>query len=341
MATIHDIAKKSGVSVGTISNYLNSPDLLADATRERIQSAIDELGYYPKAAARALKSRASKRVGIIPDSPSDVHSEGDPGDAAFQEYLSAVNLVAARRDFGLLLQASIDGQGELDIYRKLVGEGQVDGMLLLGTTPDDDRVKFLLEKGFPFVTFGRTAVPGHKIWVDVDGNFGMQLAVDHLFSLGHRRIAWIPTPTDLFCHQDRLTGFQQALQKHGLEDISLYNVPGGFREVHGQVAMHLLLDLPLPPTAVITANDYAAFGAMNAIAQRGLLVGKDVSVIGFDDIRMSAHWTPSLTTVKQSMRQVGVTSMELLIDMIQNRPMTSHLIEPTLVVRRSTGPAAG
>ena len=338
MATIRDIAKKAGVSVGTISNYLNSPDLLADPTRERIQAAIDELGYYPKAAARALKSQSSRRIGIVPDSPSDVHGEGDPGDAAFQEYLSAVNLVAAKRDFSLLLKASIDGQGELDIYRKLVGEGQVDGMLLLGTTPNDARVKFLLEKGFPFVTFGRTGIPGHDSWVDVDGNLGMQLAVDHLVSLGHRRIAWIPTPTNLFCYQDRWNGFAATLQKHGLAVDPLYDVPGGFREVHGQVAMHLLLDLPQPPTAVITANDFSAFGAMNAVAQRGLTVGKDISVVGFDDIRMAAHWTPSLTTVKQSMRQVGVASMEMLIDMIQDRPDSSRLIEPTLVVRRSTGP---
>ena len=338
MPTIRDIAKKAGVSVGTISNYLNNPELLADSTRERIQSAIDQLGYYPKAAARTLKSRSSKRVGIVPDSPSDVHSEGDPGDAAFQEFLSAVNLVAAKRDFSLLLQASIDGQGELDIYRKLAGEGQVDGMLLLGTTPNDARIRFLMEKEFPFISFGRTDIPGHNSWVDVDGNFGMQLAVDHLVSLGHHRIAWIPTPGVLFCHQDRLSGFRQALQKHGLEDNLLYKVPGGFREVHGQVAMHLLLDLPVPPTAVITANDFAAFGAMNAISQRGLTVGKDISVVGFDDIRMAAHWTPSLTTVKQSMRQAGVASMELLIDTIQGRPVTSHLIKPTLVARRSSGP---
>ena len=337
MTTIRDIAKKAGVSVGTISNYLNNPELLADSTRERIQSAIDQLGYYPKAAARALKSRSSKRAGIVPDSPSDVHSEGDPGDAAFQEYLSAVNLVAAKHDFSLLLQASIDGQGELDIYRKLVGEGQVDGMLLLGTTPEDARVKFLMEKGFPFVSFGRTAIPGHESWVDVDGNLGMQIAVEHLVGLGHRRIAWIPTPGNLFCYQDRLDGFRQALKKHDLLETSNYNVPGGFREVHGQVAMHLLLDLPQPPTAVITGNDYAAFGAMSAIAQRGLIVGKDISVVGFDDIRMAAHWTPSLTTVKQSTRQVGVASMELLIDIIQGRPLSSRLIEPTLVVRRSSG----
>jgi DNA-binding LacI/PurR family transcriptional regulator len=338
MATIRDIARTAGVSVGTISNYLNNPELLADATRDRIQAAIDELGYYPKAAARALKSQLSKRVGIVPDTPSDINGEGDPGDAAFQEFLSAVNLVAAQHDFSLLLQASIDGQKELEIYRKLVGEGQVDGMLLLGTTPNDFRVKFLMEKNFPFVTFGRTSIPEHEQWVDIDGIMGMELAVDHLVSLGHQKIAWIPTPNDLFCYQHRQEGFRETMQKHGLSENPQYIVPGGFREVHGQVAMHLLLDLPQPPTAVITGNDFSAFGAMSAITQRGLQVGYDISVIGFDDIRMSAHWTPSLTTVKQSMRQIGAASMELLLEAIHGKTIQHRLLKPELVVRRSTGP---
>ena len=337
MATIRDIAKQAGVSVGTISNFLNNPDLVKDETRARIQQAIDKVGYHPQEAARNLKSRIIKRIGIVPDTPSDLNDVSDPGDAAFQDFLSAVNLIGAKKEYSILMKASIDHKNELDIYRKLLGEGQVDGVLLLGTTPNDKRVKFLLEENYPFVSFGRTQIDGHDNWVDIDGDYGMKLAVDHLVSLGHQKIAWIPTPEILNCFSDRKNGFEKAMKTHGLDIPKEYQVPGGFREQHGQIAMHLLLDLPDPPTAVIAANDICAFGAMNAIAQRNLITGKDVSVIGFDDIRISSHWTPPLTTVRQSMREIGRSSMELLINSIEGNPVESCLIKPELIVRSSVG----
>lgn len=337
MATIRDIAKKAGVSVGTVSNYLNNSDKLAEKTRVKIFDAIKELGYYPNVAARSLKSNLTRRIGIVPLVYSDEEYTNNASDAAFQEFLSAVNMAAAKKDYSLLMHASVDEKDEIEIYRQMVGQGQVDGILVLGTMPHDERVKFLIDKQFPFVSYGRTEIHGHNSWVDVDGAHGMKQAVQLLADLGHRKIAWVTPTAELSCYDDRKKGFIQGLEKNDISLNEKYIIKSGFREKDGQIAMHQLLDSIDPPTAVIFANDLASFGAMSAIAKRGLEVGKDISVIGFDDIIASEHWTPSLTTVRQPTRLVGLKCVEMLIDIIGGNDAQGYVFKPEIVSRASSG----
>lgn len=337
MATIRDIAKHAGVSVGTVSNYLNNSDRLADKTKQRISDAIKELGYYPNVAARSLKSSLTWRVGIVPVISSDEENTSNQSDAAFQEFLSAANIVAAKHKYSLLMHASIDGKDELEIYRQMIGQGQVDGMLLLGMTPQDERVKFLLEKQFPFVSFGRTDIEGHNSWVDIDGCEGMKQAVNLLVKLGHQRIAWASPSSVFSCYHDRRRGFIESLEENGLVFDEDRIINSGFRERDGQMAMHQLLDRVDPPTAVIMANDLASFGAMNALNKRGIVPGKDISVIGFDDIIAAEHWTPSLTTIRQPIKGVGKKAMEMLFDVIGRKTVEGMLFTPRIIKRASCG----
>lgn len=335
MATIRDIAKKAGVSVGTVSNFLNNSDKLAEKTRVRISDAIKEVGYYPNVAARSLKSNLTRRIGIVPLVYSDEEYTTNASDAAFQEFLSAVNMSAAKHNYSLLMHASVDEKDEIEIYRQMVGQGQVDGMLVLGTMPDDKRVKFLMEKKFPFVSYGRTNISGHNSWVDVDGAYGMKNAVQMLAELGHTKIAWAAPTAELSCFHDRKQGFLEGLEANNIPLNENYIIKSGFREKDGQMAMHQLLDSVEPPTAVIMANDLASFGAMSAISRRGLDVGKDISVVGFDDIIASEHWTPSLTTVRQPTRRVGLKSVEMLIDIIGAKEVKGYIYRPEVVRRAS------
>jgi LacI family transcriptional regulator len=337
MTTIKDIARIAKVSVGTVSNYLNAPELLAEETKDRIRQAIDELGYYPKAAARSLKSKQTRRIGIVPViDPSDNKSI-EPSDIAFLEFLGAVNTVAAENNYSVLLSTALQGSDEMAIYRQMVGGGQVDGFILMGIRRDDPRLLFLDAQNFPYVAFGRSNV-GQGIQVDVDGATGIELAFDHLVKLGHQKIAFITPPKGLMCTQDRLEGFQRATDKYGLDIPEEYIVTGDFQETSGQISMHLLLDLPNPPTAVIAANDVCAFGAMNAMAKRGLRAGKDISIVGFDDTRLAAHWTPPLTTVSQPFREIGFKTSQMLIDLFNGKDLPKQiLLTPGLVVRSSTG----
>lgn len=338
VATIRDIAKHAGVSVGTVSNYLNNSNKLAEKTRLRISKAIKELGYYPNVAARSLKSSLTWRIGIVPVVSSDEENAPSQSDAAFQEFLSAANIVAAKHKYSLLLHASIDGKDEIEIYRQMIGQGQVDGMLLLGLMPDDDRVKLLMDKDFPFVSFGRTEIKGHTTWVDVDGCEGMKQAVDLLASLGHQKIAWAAPSSMYSCYHDRKKGFIESLEHNGLPYDEENIISSGFRERDGQMAMHQLLDRVAPPTAVIMANDLASFGAMNALNKRGLVPGKDISIIGFDDIIAAEHWTPSLTTVRQPTKEIGMKAVEMLFDVINSKQSVSGcLLTPKILRRASCG----
>jgi len=337
MTTIRDIARIAQVSVGTVSNYLNNPELLADTTKEKIQIAIDEVGYFPNSAARSLKSNQTRRIGIIPGINPSHNKSVTPSDTTFLEFLSAVNTVAAENNYAILMAASLEDAEEMAIYKQLVGEGQVDGFILSGTRRNDPRLIFLDEQNFPYVAFGRSNV-GKGILVDVDGAAGIEMAVDHLVELGHKKIAFITPPNELMCTQDRLAGFERAMKKHNIKIMDNYILEGDFQEESGRASMYLLLDLADPPTAVITANDICAFGAITALGNRKLQTGKDMSVIGFDDIRMASHWSPPLTTVWQPYREIGFMAGSLLIDLINGKDLQKeYLLEPRLIIRNSAG----
>lgn len=339
MTTIRDIARQAGVSVGTVSNYLNHPDKVSEKSQDAIRQAIDELGYHPRAAAQSLKSNQTHRIGLVPLISTEENRSLEPSDNAFLEFLAAINTTAAENGYGVLLHAATSQEAELPIYRQLVGGRQVDGLILLGTRQLDQRIDFLIDRKFPFVSFGRSKRNEEHFFVDVDGAKGIADVVNHLVKLGHRQIGYIKPPDGLMCSIHRWEGFLRAMTENNLVVDEEQVVDGGFTEKSGQVAMHLLLDLARPPTAVIAANDPCAFGAMRALQMRGLIPGKNVSVVGFDDIRMASQWHPSLTTVSQPFRRLGFIATQTLIDIIAGKETEQQVIlEPQLVTRASTGP---
>lgn len=338
MTTIRDIARAAGVSIGTVSNFLNDPELVADGTRDTIQRKIRELNYHPRAAARSLKSRQTHRIGLVPViSPEDNHSP-DPGDNAFLEFLAGINTLAAENGYDILISAAVTPSQELKIYERLIGEAQVDGLILMGVRPQDERIRLIAASGFPFVAYGRSDIDAPYSYVDVDGAAGIAAAVHYLADLGHKDIAYITPPDGLMCTRQRWEGFARGMDECGLNIRPEYVLEGGFTERAGQISTHLLMDLTRPPSAILTANDVCAFGAMRVLQIRGLQTGTDVSVIGFDDISLANHWNPSLTTISQPFRKIGFTVMQSLFTMLsQKEPLLQTVIEPHLVVRQSTG----
>lgn len=338
--TIKEVAERAGVSVGTVSNYLNAPEKVAEKNREAIRRTVEEVGYHPRAAARSLKSNHTYRIGLVPIISLEDNLSLEPSDNAFLEFLAAANAAAAENGYGVLLHAATSQAKVLPIYKNLVGEKNVDGILLMGTQPIDMRVNYLIDQHFPFVSFGRTENSQNHPSVDVDGALGLADAVDHLVELGHELIGYITPPDGLMCARYRWEGFSRAMALHNLTIRENLVVKGDFTEKSGQLAMHLLLDLPKPPTAVITSNDLCAFGAMRALSMRGLVPGKDVSIVGFDDIRQAAHWHPSLTTISQPLRRLGFIATQMLIDIIKGNDLETQIVlKPQLIVRQSTGPA--
>jgi LacI family transcriptional regulator len=215
----------------------------------------------------------------------------------------------------------------------------VDGFILVRTRRHDQRIQSLQEAAFPFVAFGRAEDMADFPYVDEDGTHGMKLVVEHLTSLGHKRIACISPPQDLMFAHYRLQGFQEGLSQAGLTlDNSLIQV-GDLTQRGGYQQALKILDLPSPPTAIAACNDLMAFGAMSAAQDRGLIVGKDISITGFDNIPMAEYSHPPLTTVHQPLYQIGGMVCEMLIQKIQGQALEEEyvLLQPELIVRNSTG----
>ena len=317
MSTIKDIAKTAQVSIGTVSNYFNNPDLLSRETYEKIRVIIEELNFHPHSAARSLKSQHTKKIGIIPViSPQD-NFGAIPSDNVFLDFLSAINTVAAERGYGVLLDAVLSDQPEIEKYQQLIGEKQVDGFLLLGTRIHEPRIEFLLQEGFPFVCFGRAEVAQPYPFVDVDGAKGIAEAVSYLSSIGHKKIGFIKPPEDLMCSKIRLEGFLNSMEEFNCTIDKQVIVEGGFSEESGKRAMELILNNNDRPSAIFTPNDLSAFGAMRAMQLRSIQPGQDISIIGFDDIRLSSFWHPSLTTISQPIRHIGLLAANALLDVLQ------------------------
>lgn len=339
-ATIKDVARKAGVSVGTVSHVLNGSASVRDATRERVQQAIEALDYHPTAAARSLKNRRTGIIGIVRTLEGEQRAAFEANDNVFLEFLAGVQDEAMLQGVGLLLLSAPPGPEEHQTYERLVRSRQVDGFILLGTRVHDLRIHYLLEKQFPFAAFGRSAKADAFPYVDVDGRQGIADATTHLIKLGHRRIAFIEPPAPLACTHDRRAGFREAMAAHGLTVDETLVLEGDFTRQSGQQNVQRLLEHPDPPTAVLAPNDLAAIGAIQAAQSHGLDVDHDLSVVGFDDIPLAAHWQPALTTIHQPTRQIGAQVCRMLLKHLSESPLDNPhiLLRPELCVRRSTGP---
>jgi LacI family transcriptional regulator len=338
MTTIRDIATASGVSIGTVSNYLNDPKVLADETYENIAAKIKELKYHPRAAARSLKSRQTFRIGLVPTvPPEDLRSSGS-GNNAFLELLDGLSTIAIENEYDILISGATNNAQELLTYERLIGEGHVDGLVIMGIRSQDERLQFLTERKIPFVAYGRSDIEIEYPFVDFDGAAGMAMAVHYLAELGHKQIAYITPPEKLMCTRQRWEGYVRGMAECSLPINNEYVIEGDFSQRAGQISTHLLLDLPEPPTAIINPNDICAFGTMRALQTRSIQIGKDVSVIGFDDISLADHWQPSLTTIAQPFRKIGFSLMQSLFSIISGENLLPQsMVEPNLIVRQSTG----
>lgn len=339
--TIKDVARKAGVSVGTVSHVLNGSASVRDVTRDRVLRAIDELDYHPSATARSLRRRRTGVIGIVRTLEGEQRAAFEANDNVFLDFLAGVQDAAMTHSIGLLLLSAPPGPDEYQAYERLVRSRQVDGFILLGTRMHDQRIHYLLDKKFPFAAFGRSANADVFPYVDIDGRQGIADATAHLIELGHHRIAFIEPPASLACTHDRRAGFREAMAGHGLTVDEALVLEGDFTRQSGQENVRRLLDRSDPPTAVLTPNDLAAIGAVQAAQSHGLEVGRDLSVVGFDDIPLAAHWRPALTTVHQSTRDIGVQVCRLLLKALAGGELDEPhvLLQPELRVRGSTGPA--
>ncbi len=333
-ATLAQVAQRAGVSRQTVSNALNTPQLLAPDTLVRVRRAVEELDYRPHQAARSLRTRSSRLIGYgVQPAPSGISTQ------VLDRFLHALSEAADQAGHRVLLFAAPAGTpDETDRYAELLRDHSVDGFVLSNTYRGDRRPVWLERQKIPFTAFGRWSAGGIGDWVDVDGALGTGMAVDHLVGLGHRRIAFLGWPRGSGVGDDRARGWREAALRHGLPVRGLRLSTVDDVDAARDTVRPLF---PSRATAVVAASDTLALGCYRALRDAGLVPGRDVAVVGFDDSPAAGLLSPSLTSLHQPLEEVGRACTRLLLKRIKNPQAEPErlLLPPELVVRESSGTA--
>ena len=322
---IYDVAKMAGVSHQTVSRVINNADYIKDDTRSKVQSAMEDLGYVPNAAARALVTSKSKIIGIL---VSDIVYNGPAG------MMHAMEKEARKGGF-FAISASVDpiesssiAQG-IEHLRRLGIEG------LVVITPQSDSVQAVerLVTDIP-VVFIDSPHNSKELSAELDNYSGAKLATEHLISLGHKEIVHVTGPREWFDSAPRVAGYQDAMKNAKLEPQVVdgdWTVPTGY-----EIGRNLDLDSS-KVTAIFAANDHLALGLMRALRQRGYAIPERVSIIGFDDVPEAAYYEPPLTTMRPDFAELGRVAMEMMLGHInREETLTADTLVPELIAREST-----
>lgn len=328
--TVNDVAAAARVSRQTVSNVLNAPQRVREPTRERVQAAIDEMGYRPHRLARNLKARSSRLLGYaVPQATEGINPVLD-------RFLHALTEAAREDGYHVLLFTAESGQSDVDAHLDLAATNTVDGFVVSETNYEDPRVRALTEQGVPFVAFGRSGDDKPHPWVDVDGAAGTAAAVRHLAARGHRRIGFVGWPPGSLTGDERHAGFVRGMAEAGLHERLAARVEND--PAQAATAVGELLDTADPPTAVVCASDLLAIGVLREATRRGLDVPADLAVVGFDDTPVAPYTTPALTSVRQPLEDVGRQIVTRLTGRLSASPgdAVGTLLSPALVIRDST-----
>lgn len=306
--TIKDIAKQAGVSHSTVSRALHGSPLLSEETVERIRQLAVEMGYFPSAAARSLKTNRSRALGVI------VSAIDDP---FFSEILQGIEEIAQGHSYSMLMAASQrDPERERAIVQDM-RERQVDGLIICSASFSAEQRRKLLEYGIPIVVVNNQAAEEYRYSIYHDDVNGSRQVTRHLIKLGHTRIAYLGNALSGRTTLDRLAGFRQEMDAAGLDvpDEYVFEVPGGGPE-DGLASFNHFLELSNRPSALFCFNDLLAIGVLKGLQSAGLRVPEDFSVVGFDNILFSAYTDPPLTTLDQPKRYIGAEAARLILGLL-------------------------
>lgn len=328
-ATMKDVAENAGVSTATVSRALMSPEKVSAATRQKVEQAVVAVGYAPHAITRNARRGESRTILVIVP---------DICDPFFSEIIRGIEVTAAGEGYLVLIGDCAHQNQQETTFLNLMLTRQIDGMVLLGSQlPFDASVEE--QRNLPPMVMANEFAPEMSLpTVHIDNLTAAFEAVNHLWELGHRRIACVAGPEAMpLCHY-RLQGYVQALRRHGMTVDPRYIIRGDFTFEAGADALKQLMLLPQPPQALFCHSDIMALGAMAQAKTLGLRIPQDLSLVGFDDIELSRYSDPQLTTVAQPRYAIGREAMLLLLEQLQGRRVSngSRLLDSELKVRGST-----
>ncbi len=334
--TIQDVARIAGVSTATVSRALHNPGVVSRQTRERVQKAVDETGYAGNAMARSLRRMETRMIVVLVP---------DIGNPFFSEILSGIESVASASGYNVLIGDTNNDPVKERTFADYVRGHQADGMLLLNGRPPyfADRAQPESRRALPPLVVLCERLPRHDFpTVRIDNVAAAEAATAHLTDLGHRHIAHITGPDGNILTAERLEGYERALNRAGLECTPALIQHGDFSIESGRLAAQRLLEATPRPTAIFCANDEMAIGAIAELKAAGRTIPADVSVVGFDDLQIAGFYDPPLTTVRQPRREIGETSMRMMLDRLANDNLDARdCVLPWELVVRSSSAAPG
>ncbi|MDC3415988.1 LacI family DNA-binding transcriptional regulator [Aquibacillus salsiterrae] len=327
MANIQEVARKAGVSVATVSRVINNYSGVTERTRQKVEKVIEELNYEPSMLGRNLRTLESKLILVLIPSISNPF---------YTEIINGIEETAINLGYNILLCETDSNPEHEQRYFGLLKKRMADGIISMDPAVNKAKLAELAES-YPIVQCSEYDEDINIPYVTINNELAAYQAVKHLVKLGHEKVALISSDERYLYARERKCGYERALNEFGItaNEAFIYHTESISFE-YGQHAMRKLLDLKDRPTAVFALSDILAIGALKEINSSGLLVPKDIALIGFDKISFSNMTYPALTTVAQPMFKMGAAATNMLINRIKGMRVESMVMEHELIIREST-----
>ena len=331
MATIHDVAKKAGVSTATVSHVINNTRPVSEELTNRVFSIIEELNYKPNIIAKSLRKGNTHTIALIlPDNTNPF----------FAEIGQAIEIAAYESGYSLIL-CNTGGSKEKELeYIELLIQTRVDGVVFCGVgNEQQDTIESLLSAFNQVVIIDDFFPTIDAANIVADNRNGGYIATKHLLDLGHTRIACIKGPSDESCCDNRFFGYKDALQEAGIDILPELVSVGDWYPESGRFLFHKMMEMNIPPTAIFSCNDLMAFGVIRAAYERNISIPNQLALVGFDDIQLSTFATPSLSSISQPKNEIGRIAIEIIVEKIKTGSINNPkiILPVNLMIRQSCG----
>ena len=332
MPSIREVAEQAGVSLGTVSNVLNRPEVVAEATRLRVQAVIEQLGFVRNGSAHQLRAGRSHHLGLV---------VLDVTNPFFTEVARGVEDAANEAGYVVILCNSDSSQEKENRYLHVLQEQRTAGVLITPVQNDVAYLQHLRQRDIAIVLLDRPSRARDLCSVAIDDALGGELATRHLLELGHRRIAFVSGPLSIRQYAERRRGARRAIKMAGLDPNEILSemLIAAQNASSGEQCVETLLTHTPRPSAIFCANDLLALGVMRGLGQRGIKIPDDVALIGYDDVEFASMLSPALSSIRQPKYQLGRAAAELLLHEINETEQHQHtqiMYQPELIIRAST-----
>jgi len=332
MTSIREVAERAGVSLGTVSNVLNRPEIVAEETRRRVQLVIEEIGFVPNGSARQLRAGRSQHIGLV---------VLDVANPFFTEVARGVEDAAHAAGYVVILCNADDSAEKESHYLRVLEEQRTQGVLITPVQSDASYLQRLRQRGIAVVLLDRPSRIKDLCSVTVDDIRGGELATAHLLEQGHERIGFVHGPLSIRQCAERRRGVLRAVRAAGLDpDQVIVDITTSTQRAReGEESVEKLLRARIKPTAVFCANDLLALGLMRGLMKQGISIPGDFALVGYDDVEFASMLSTPLTTIRQPKYELGRTAAELLLDEASNPTSHQHkhiVYQPELIVRESS-----